>query len=306
MPLVCPGNVAARRAPSGQTNPVQIVDNHLAHRQSTRRELRMAKRVLQLAQISQLEPLTHNYDGAAARPEHVVHLVGQLWELDPRLGQKDEQRHLPLRVGQPSRRWDEPNAPAHRLQHQDRIRWAGAPVLLLCALHHTSPVARHAAVSRRVVDELELGIAHVVVDRLGHPNCYQVQTTLVRQHGDLAGGIHRVIAAVVEKIADTVRSKDLDDPPQILIVLGTQLVAAGANSSGRRCDAQQGDLIGGLRRHVQQVLLEHALNAVIAGINCAEHIRHLAADLHHAAQRAVDDGRGAAGLGNHNIAILHA
>ena len=53
------------------------------------------------------------------------------------------------------------------LHDQHGIRGAGAAVFLVGVLHVQGPVAGHGAIAGRVVDESELRVAHVVVDRLG-------------------------------------------------------------------------------------------------------------------------------------------
>ncbi len=152
------------------------------------------------------------------RPQLVVHLVGHLLQRAGPLGQVDLQRHFPLRIGQPGRRRDEPDLPAHGLHHQHRVGRARAGVLLVGVLDRMHPVPGHRAVAGRVVDQPELAVAHVVVDGLGHAHGHQVQAPLVGQLGDLVGRVHRVVAADVEEIAHLVGPQHLDHPLEILLL----------------------------------------------------------------------------------------
>ena len=59
---------------------------------------------------------------------------------------------------------------------------------------------------------------------------------------------------------------------EVFRLLGLELVAAGADAAGGRGDAQQRDLLRRLRREVEQLFLQHALDAVPAGVDRAEDV----------------------------------
>ena len=77
----------------------------------------------------------------------------------------------------PSERVIDPNVTdlaAHGLHHQYGIGRRRALVLLVGRLHHVHPILGHRTVARRVIDQLELAVAHVVVDRLGHADANEL------------------------------------------------------------------------------------------------------------------------------------
>ena len=82
--------------------------------------------------------------------------------------------------------------------------------------------------------------------------------------------------------------ENLDNALQVLLLARLELVAAGADGPGSRGGAQQADLFRLLRREIQQFLAEHALDAVIARVDCVKVIRQCPAGFDDAAQRVVD------------------
>ena len=134
----------------------------------------------------------------------------------------------------------------------------------------------------------------------GPPIADQIQPAFASQFGDLVGGVHRVVAADVDEVADVVGFEDVDATREILRLLLLQLVAAGADRSGGRRVAQQRDLVGRLGGQIEQFFLQHAFDAVVSPVDGAD-FRHLASGLDDAAQRVVDDRTGAAALGDHQV-----
>ena len=98
-----------------------------------------------------------------------------------------------------------------------------------------------------MIDQLEFGVAHVVVDRLGAADHHQVETTPLRQFGNFIGRVHRIVAADVEEIAHLVSLEDLHDTLDILDLLLLELVAAGSDAPSRRRHPEQGDFLRRLR-----------------------------------------------------------
>ncbi len=61
-----------------------------------------------------------------------------------------------------------------------------------------------------------------------------ISLILIGSHlGHFVGGIHTVVAAVVEKVAHGVRLKDLDDALQVRLLVRFELVATGADGARR-------------------------------------------------------------------------
>ena len=248
-----------------------------------------------------LQAFAHHDDRPARAAQQAVDVVGHLLERDGPLGQVDLQRHLAMRVGEAGRRGDKADFAAHRLQDEDRVGRAAAGVLFVGKLHRVRPVAGRAAVAGRVVDELERAVADVVVDRLGDADADEVQAPLVGEFGDLVGRVHRVVAADVAEIADVVGLEDFDQAVEVLLLRFAELVAAGADRAGRRRHPQQGDFVGGLAGEVEQFFLEHAFDAVPAGVDRAD-LRKAAGRLDQPAEAVVDHGRRAARLGDDHVA----
>ncbi len=179
---------------------------------------------------------------------------------------RDEQRHLALGIGQAGRSGDEADLAPHGLHHQHRVGRAGASVLLVGVLHIKRPIPSYAPITRRVVDELELGVAHVVVDRLGYAHSDQVETPVGGQLGDLVGCIHTIIATVVEKVAHVVGLEHLDDALKVFLLTCSELVAARADGTRSRRCAEQSDLFIALRGQIEQLFLQHPFDSMITGV----------------------------------------
>ncbi len=100
-------------------------------------------------------------------------------------------------------------------------------------LHHDADVLGGAAVAGGVV-----GDHQVIVDGLGHAHKADVAADVCAVIGQLADGVHRVIAADVEEIADVQLLQNLKQLDVDGLALGGvpvgQLVAAGTQIAGRR------------------------------------------------------------------------
>ena len=166
------------------------------------------------------------------------------------------------------------------------------------------PVAGRAAVAGRVVDQLEFAVADVVVDRLRHTDAQNVQSPFLSEFGDLVGGIHRVVAADVAEIPHVMSTEHLDDPLEVLLLVFLQLVPAGADRAGRGRGPQQSDFLRILFGQVQQLFLQHALDAVPAGVDRAD-VVEFPRRLDQTAEAVVDHRRWAAGLGHNQILLCH-
>ena len=304
MALVGAWHVAPRRPARRQADLVQVVDGDLLDGGAAGAEHGVTKGVLARADVADLKALADHQQGATAILEGVVHSVGQLLQGQSGFSHRDQQRHLPVRVGQARGCGDVADLASHGLQDEHGVCGRGAAVLLVGVLDVEGPVASHRAVAGGVIDQLEGAVADVVVDGLGHAGSHQIQTALPGQFGDLLRRVHRVVAAVVEEKANVVRLEDLDHPLQVGLLARAELVAAGADGAGGGRGAQQGDLFCRLGRHVDQLFAQHSFDAVLPGVDGAEHIGHGQAGLDHPAQRGIDHRRGAARLGDDDISGL--
>ena len=205
-------------------------------------------------QIADVEPLADDHDAPAIALELADHVLAKLGQGQARLGQVDLDGQLPLGVGQPGRGRNEADLPAHRLDDQHRVGGRGAGVLLVGLTQVMGVVARHRAVAGRMVEEGEFRVAQVIVDGLGHAGGDEVEPPVGRELADLVGRVLRVVAADVEEVADVVGLEDIDDALEIEVLPFLQLVAAGADAPGGRRGPQEGDLLLGGRREVEQVL----------------------------------------------------
>ena len=108
-----------------------------------------------------------------------------------------------------------------------------------------------------------VGAEQVVVDGLRNAHDAALVAGLHHILGNLVAGIHGVVAAVVEEVADVVLLEDLKNTLVIGIVYVriSQLVAAGAQSRGRGV-AQKSQLVAVFLVDIIQVVVQQALDAV--------------------------------------------
>ena len=110
----------------------------------------------------------------------------------------------------------------------------------------------------------------------------------------LERGVHRVIAAVVEEVADVVGAEHLDQALILGAVLldALQLEARRAERAGRRV-LERADGRGALAADVDEILGERTDDAVTPGVHLGD-VSGAHRRLDHAARGGVDDGRDAA------------
>ncbi len=136
----------------------------------------------------------------------------------------------------------------------------------------------------------------VVVDGLGDAHDAALVAALLHELGNLVAGVHRVVAAVVEEVADI----ELLEGVENLLVVGRilvrilHLVAAGAEG-GSGSELEQLELHRILHAHVIELLVEHARDAV-RGAEHAGDLGSVEGCLDSAEDTGVDHGGGAAGL----------
>ena len=151
-----------------------------------------------------------------------------------------------------------------------------------------------------------VGAVQVIVDGLGHAHHAALIANLLHILGDLVAGVHGVVAAVVEEIADIVLLEDLQDALVIGVVhIGVRhLVAAGAQSGGGSI-LQQLQLGGVLLSHVEQPVIQHALDAVLGTQNAGD-IGILQGSVNDTVDTGIDDGSRTAGLADDTCAFQFA
>ena len=192
--------------------------------------------------------------------------------------------------------------PPHDLQHEDPRR----------GLRHRRHVERGLAHRGRDVfrDRPEartaIGDRQIVVDGLRHVHRNQRIAHAFRELRHLETGIGRVVAAVVEKVADVVRAEDFDQPFVLgaILVEARELIAAGAERARGRV-LESGDRAGRLASRVDQVLRQRADDAVAAGIKASDLRCVIAGGFDDCAGRRVEHGGHTAGLGIERVAFGH-
>ena len=148
-----------------------------------------------------------------------------------------------------------------------------------------------------------VGAEEVVVDGLGHAHDAALVADFLHVLGDLVAGIHGVVAAVVEEVADIVLLEDLQDALVIGVVhirIG-HLIAAGTQG-GRGSVLQKLQFRGILLAHVEQPVVQNALDTVLRAQNAGD-VGVLQRGVDHAVRAGVDDGSGAAGLAEDTCAF---
>ncbi len=138
----------------------------------------------------------------------------------------------------------------------------------------------------------------VVVDRLRHADASDRIAQGLPDLRDLEGGVHGVVAAVVEEISNVVRLEDLDEALVFGAVLLEALELEACRAEGaRRGVAQPADGCGAFLAHVDEILREGADDAVAAGVDLTDVLRLLHRGLDDTGSGGVDDGGYTARLG---------
>ena len=141
-----------------------------------------------------------------------------------------------------------------------------------------------------------VGAEEVVVDGLGHAHDPALVADLLHVFADFVAGVHGVVSAVVEEVADVIFLEDLQDALIIGVVhiRVLHLIAAGAQSGGRGV-FQQFQLGGVLLAHIEQPVVQHALDAMLRAQDAGD-VGVFQSGADDAVGAGVDDGSGTAGL----------
>ena len=237
-----------------------------------------------------VDALGHSHDAAALLGVDALHIVDEVLHVEVDLRQIDQVGACAVQSGQRRSGGQPTGVTAHDLHDHDHAGIIYVGVLI--DLHHGGGDI----LGSRSVAGAVVGAEQVVVDGLGNAH-----HTAVIAHGlhvvvDLVAGIHGVVAAVIEEVADIMLFEYLQNALVIGVVqLGIgDLVAAGAESRGGGV-LQKPQLLGILQPHVKQAVIQHALDAVL----CAQHLGDgagLQRRVDHAVSAGIDNGSGAAGL----------
>ena len=150
-----------------------------------------------------------------------------------------------------------------------------------------------------------VGAVQVVINGLGHTHDAALVAHGLHVLVDLVAGVHGVVAAVIEEVAHVVFLEDLQNALIVRVIHGGigQLVAAGAKRGGGGV-FQQAQLLGILLPHVEEPVVQNALDAVLR----TQHAGDGAAFercVDDAVSAGVDDGCGAAGLADDACAFQY-
>ena len=219
------------------------------------------------------------------------------------LGEEEQQRYRRLRVvGHSHRRGDPSRVATHDFEHEDLGR----------RLRHRRDIERRLAHRRGDVfrDRSETGTVvgdgKVVVDGLRNVHRGERIAELRGDLRHLEAGVGGIVAAVVEKVADVVRTEHVDQPLVLRAVLvePLQLVSARAERAGRGV-LQRGDRGRRLAAGVDEILGQRADDAVAPGIDLADLCTVQTRGLDDPGSARIDDRGHAAGLRVEGIAFRH-
>ena len=136
----------------------------------------------------------------------------------------------------------------------------------------------------------------IIVDGFGDTHHTALIAHRCHIAADLVAGIHGIVSAVIEEIADVILFEDLQDAFVVLVILFRicHLVAAGAEF-GRGGMQKKAQFFGILFIHDIKLVIQDTLNAVGRPINL-RNLRGIQRSTDHAVGTGVDDGSGTAGL----------
>ena len=144
------------------------------------------------------------------------------------------------------------------------------------------------------------------LDGLGHAHHAALIAHLLHVLRDLVAGVHGVVAAVIEEIADVILLEDLKNALVVGVVhIGIgQLVAAGTQSGGGGVPHEL-QLLAVLLSHVVQLVVQNALDAV-SGTQHPSDGAGIQGGLNYAQSAGVDNRGGATRLANDASAFQFA
>ena len=183
--------------------------------------------------VLELDALRHGDDDAGLFRLHAGDLFHKAVHVERDLGQADHVHALAvLGAGQGGGRGQPAGVAAHDLDDGDIVGAVDRGVADEL-FHDDADVLGRAAVAGGMVCDHQ-----VVVDRFGHAHKADVAADIGAVLGQFADGVHAVVAADVEEVADIQLLEDLEqlfvDGLALVAVPVGQLVAAGAEIARRR------------------------------------------------------------------------
>jgi hypothetical protein len=154
-----------------------------------------------------------------------------------------------------------------------------------------------------MVDPSKLGIPNIVVDRLRHTDRAQLNPLSFCQFGNFVGGVHGVVSAIVEEITDVMGLENLYYPPEILLLMRLEFVAAGSDRPGNGCIAQKSDFLFRLGCQVEKFLFQNPLDPMTGSVDFSDRVVG-AGHVDHSAQTRIDHTGWPTALRNNQI-FLH-
>ena len=248
------------------------------------------------AAVGIVDALGHGDDAVLLAGVALGHVLQEGIHVEVHLGQVDEVGAVAAEAGQSGGCGEPAGMAAHALDDGDH---AGVIHVAVAADFHEGggDILGGGGEAGAVV-----GAEEVVVDGLGHAEHAALVADLGHVLADLVAGVHGVVAAVVEEIANVVLLEDLEDPLEVGIVgIGVgDLIAAGAQQ-GRRGVEHAGQLFGVFLVHDHEAIVQHAADAVVGAVDDGD-VLALEGGLDDAVGAGVDDARGAAGLADNAVA----
>ena len=246
-----------------------------------------------VAAVLELDTLGNSDHDAGLLLLHGADLLNEVLHVEGDFGQADHIHALAvIALGQRGR-GQPAGVAAHDLDHGDIIGAVNGGIADDLLHHHTDVLCRR-AVAGGVV-----GHHQVVVDGLGNAHEADVALDAVAVFSQLADGIHGVVAANVEEVANVQLFQDGEQllVNGLVIVPIGQLIAAAAQEAGRGALEQLDiQVIGQHGGKIHHALLQQTGNAVAHAVNDLS-AAALAA-LEYACQTSIDDGGRAARLTN--------
>lgn len=188
-----------------------MIDHNLSHGCLACTVLDVTEAVVCLPEAPDVEAFADDNDTTAGLADFGAHMFGERFQVVTGLREIELQGHLPVRIRQPRSRRYESGGSAHCLQDGYRLGHTHAAVLFLDILNYGSPVPRSTAITGGVIYYPEVFVADIVVDRLWHSRDYEIVSLFGRQIGNLLGGVHGVVPADVEEVADLMSLHHIED-----------------------------------------------------------------------------------------------
>ncbi len=240
--------------------------------------------------VGVVNALGDSYHAVSIRLIDPIHVIEELLHVEVHLGEIHQVGARAVNAGQGRGASQPAGVTAHNLDNADHAGIIDPGVLI--DLHAAcGDILGGGGKTGAVV-----GAKEVVVDGLGHAHHAALIAHFLHILADLVAGIHGVVAAVVEEVADIVLLKNLQNAliVRIVHIRVRHLVAAGAQGGGGSV-LQQLQLGGVLLAHVKQAVVQNALDAVLRTQHPGD-VGIVQSGTDYAVGAGVDDRGGSSGL----------